>query len=68
MTLTQHDRDMIHRASQRGQVIVDRNDRRALVTLVAWRPVRNGSRTKTARVQYPAGTFASVPCADVTIP
>lgn len=64
--LTDEDHRFIHLAMRRGQVVVERGERRTLATLVAWRPSRNGKRTKIARVQFPSGTHASVPIDKVT--
>jgi hypothetical protein len=67
--LTPHDHQMIQLAKARGQVIVTTDDRRALVTLITWRPTRNGKRTNTARVQYPSGTYATIkPLDRITTP
>lgn len=67
-TLTDHDHRMIHYAIQRGQVVVRRNNRKRLATLVAWRPNRNGKRTRTARVQFERGTYATVKIEEVSLP
>lgn len=67
-TLTDFDHQMIHVAMARGEVLVTREDRVRLATLVAWRPHRNGKRTRTARVQFPRGTFATVKIEEVSLP
>jgi hypothetical protein len=66
--LTTHDHLMFQHAKMRRKVLVTHGERTALVTLVAWRPVRHDSRRNIARVQYPSGRFASVPLDSITIP
>lgn len=66
--LSAHDHLMFGVAKSRGQVLVVLQDRVRLATLVAWRPSRNGKRTKTARVQFPRGTYCTVRIEEVTLP
>lgn len=68
MRLSAFDHHMIQVAKARGPVVVHHGERVRLAQLVAWRPSRNGKHTKKARVQYPAGTYATVPITDITIP
>lgn len=66
--LTNEDRKMIGVAMNRGQVIVQHEERTMLVTLMAWRPKHHGRRTKRARVQIRPGKFVSVPIENVRMP
>ena len=60
------DHRMFAVAKARGQVKVTHGDRVRLATLIAWRPKdKRGVRSKKARVQFPTGTRATVPLAEI---
>lgn len=68
MALTDEDHTMIHHAIKRGEVIVRNQGRVRLATLIAWRPNRNGKHTRTARVQFARGSYATVKIEEVSLP
>ncbi len=60
------DHRMFALAKARGQVRVTHGERVRLATLIAWRPRDNrGVRTNKARVQFPTGTRATIPLAEI---
>lgn len=60
------DHRMFALAKARGKVRVTHGDRVRLATLIAWRPRDNrGVRTNKARVEFPTGTRASIPLAEI---
>lgn len=60
------DHRMFALAKARGQVRVTHGDRVRLATLIAWRPRDNrGVRTNKARVEFPTGTRATIPLAEI---
>jgi hypothetical protein len=72
MTLTEHDRTMIARARDRGNVMVAHHGATVIATLIAWKPHRRARndheperRRNIARVEYLSGRRATVPCGDV---
>jgi hypothetical protein len=65
--LIDRDHDMIHLASRRGPVIVDIAGRPHPAILIAWRPKRNGRRSKRARIELAGGRLRTVPCTAVTL-
>lgn len=66
--LSRLDHRMFALAKARGQVRVTHGDRVRLATLIAWRPRDNrGVRTNKARVEFPTGTRATIPLAEIDI-
>jgi hypothetical protein len=60
------DHRMFALAKARGQVRVTHGDRVRLATLIVWRPRdKRGVRTNKARVEFPTGTRATIPLAEI---